>query len=167
MGVLATESALSLIPCFDRQTQLFMAEMKALRERVLKIIKPPSTSIALMNTPLLSAGLFPEKEFREVDVKAREVDAHSHFPQLKASGQKLSKEPNGTTPFKRPIPTGSLDNVTRKKTRPHLPSFPKHRFARRAGQFHNSEQSSSGQSDSWKGRQGTFSSSKSNRGRDR
>ena len=166
LGVLSTESALSILPDFDRQTQLFKAEKKALRERVLKNIKPPSTSIALMNAPLLSAGLFPEKEFKEVDVKAREVDALSYFPQLKASGEKLSKEPKRVPPFKRPLSPGSLDNATRKKTRPYLPSFPsKQRYAWRGGQSHSAGQSFSGQGSSWKGRQSTFPSSQSNRGK--
>ena len=47
MGVLCTESALSLLPRFDRQSQLYAAEKKTLSEKVLKEIKPPSTSIAL------------------------------------------------------------------------------------------------------------------------
>ena len=44
---LCTESALSLHPRFDRQSQLYAAEKKSLREKVLKDIKPPSTFIAL------------------------------------------------------------------------------------------------------------------------
>ena len=67
MGVLATESALSLILCLDRQTQLFMARKKALRERVLKDFKPPSTSIALWNIPLLSGGSLPRERVQGVE----------------------------------------------------------------------------------------------------
>merc|ERR1712030_271193 len=59
MGVLCTESALSLLPRFDRQSQLYSTEKRALREKVLKGIKPPSTSIALQKAPVFSAGLFP------------------------------------------------------------------------------------------------------------
>ena len=47
MGVLCTESALSLLPRFDHQSQLYAAEKKSLREKVLKDMKPPSTFIAL------------------------------------------------------------------------------------------------------------------------
>ena len=102
-----------------------------------------------------------------MDVKAREVDAHSHFPQLKASGQKLSKESNRAASFKRPLPPGSLDNMARKKTKRQMPSFPsKHGFAWRAGQSSNTGQSSSaGQGDFRGARQETYSSSQPNRGK--
>ena len=79
---LCTESALSLHPRFDRQSQLYAAEKKSLREKVLNDIKPPSTSIALQKCSVFSKGLFPEMEFKEVDLNAREVDAQSFFPKL-------------------------------------------------------------------------------------
>ena len=82
MGILCTESALSLLPRFDRQSQLYAAEKKTLREKVLKDIKPPSTSIALQKCSVFSKGLFPEKEFKKVNLKSREVDAQSFFPKL-------------------------------------------------------------------------------------
>ena len=41
---------------------------------MIKDIKPPSTSIALQKCSVFCAGLFPEKEFKEIDVKSKEVD---------------------------------------------------------------------------------------------
>ena len=126
MGVLCTESALSLLPRFDRQSQLYATEKRALREKVLMGIKPPSTSIALQKAPVFSPGLFPEKVFREVDVKAREVDSQSYFPKFQAR-QRPHSVPSGqqqqTASFKRPLPPLSqTDNTKRKKTKPSLPS---------------------------------------------
>ena len=125
MGVLSTESALALLPRFDRQSQLYATEKRSVREKVLKGIKPPSTAIALQTSPVFSAGLFPEKVFREVDVKAREVDSQSFFPQFQAKPRPSPAQ--GTqqqgTSFKRPLmPQSQGDNVLRKKTKPSLPS---------------------------------------------
>ena len=41
MGVLSTESALSLIPCFDRQTQLFMARKKGTKGKGIEGLQTP------------------------------------------------------------------------------------------------------------------------------
>ena len=82
MGVLCIESALSLLPRFDHQSQLYDVENKSLRKKVLKDINPPSTSIALQKCSGFSKGLFPEKEFKEVNLNARKVDAQSFFRKL-------------------------------------------------------------------------------------
>ena len=129
MGVLCTESALALIPRFDRQTQLYTTEKKSLREKVLEGVKPPSTSIALMKSSVFSEGLFPEKVFKEIDIKAREVDAQSFFPKLEAAKPSTSKPATRDnvppSAFKRPRePSSPADNSQRKKTKPSLPAFP-------------------------------------------
>ena len=125
MGVLCTESALSLLPRFDRQSQLYSTEKRALREKVLKGIKPPSTSIALQKAPVFSPGLFPEKVFREVDVKAREVDSQSYFPKFQARQRPPSApmvQQQQATSFKRPLALpAQTDNTRRKRTKPSLP----------------------------------------------
>ena len=112
-------------PTFDRLSQLYSAEKKSVREQVLKGIKPPSTSIALQTASVFSASLFPEQMFKEVDVKAREVDSQSYFPHFQArpgSSPSQGSQQRGAS-FKRPLPPQSQgDNVLRKRTKPSPPS---------------------------------------------
>lgn len=125
LGVLSTESALALLPGFDRQCQLYAAEKKSLREKVLKDVKPPSTSIALLKANAFSPGLFPEKRFREVDVSARDVDAQSHFPHFQAKSEPSTSKGSQQqrSSFKRPLPPQTqVDNAVRKRTKPSLPN---------------------------------------------
>ena len=91
MGVLCIESALSLLLRFDHQSQLYAAENKSLRKKVLKDINPPSTSIALQKCSGFSKGLFPEKEFKEVNLNARKLDTQSFFRKLQRRTPPSSK----------------------------------------------------------------------------
>ena len=124
MGVLCTESALSLLPRFDRQSQLYATEKRSLREKVLKGIEPPSTQITLQNAQVFAPGLFPEKVFKEVDVKARDVSVSSasNFPKFNSKQRPqsvpLDKQQQAAS-FKRPLPPLSqADNTMRKKSKP-------------------------------------------------
>ena len=141
MGVLSTEAAMAMLPRFDLQTQLFAAEKKSLREKVLKGVKPPSTAIELLKTPIFTPGLFPEEEFKRVDVRAREVDAQSYFPKLHSrsphpASSSTSRGRKQASGFKRPLNPSPQDEGSRKRTRPQMPNYPrqtpKSQFAWRA-----------------------------------
>lgn len=93
MGTLAQESALAQLPRFESLVEMYKAQKTKLREKVLAGISPPSVELTLRKAPIFSESLFPEKIFREVDVKARDSDLTNYFPKMQKHHQGAVKRP--------------------------------------------------------------------------
>ena len=112
MGVLSTETAVALLPKFDKAMAAWKAEKTRIKGAMLKGIEPPSLLTELGSTTLFCEGLFPEKRFKELDAKYNEQYAICVFPAL-------SKTPGNV---KRKLNQQVADPTARKKSKPSAPA---------------------------------------------
>ena len=117
MGILGTETAMALLPKLDHSMTLWKTEKIRLRNEVLRGVKPPSLQVGLRDSPLFTESLFPEKVFREQDLKCMESDPTNYFPNYVPPGP-------SSRPFKRPLPPQELDPSARKRGRKVHPPAP-------------------------------------------
>ena len=117
MGILGTETAMALLPKLDHSMTLWKTEKIRIRNEVLRGVKPPSLQVGLRDSPLFTESLFPEKVFREQDLKCMESDPTNYFPHFVPSGP-------ASGPFKRPLPPQGVDPSARKRGKMAHPPAP-------------------------------------------
>ena len=88
-----------------------------LRDEVLRGVKPPSLQVGLKDSPVFTESLFPEKIFREFDLKYMESDPTNFFPHQAAG-------PSTPRTFKRPPTPQGVDPSARKKAELAPPPAP-------------------------------------------